>query len=282
MLSYSRIIPAKSIKGKAPSLFSSFKGASFLPPSFSGSMALEGALVLPLFLLFLFPLLYSLEIVRFQSDLYAAVHQSGSKICFYSYQDKFAQEESGNNAGTAKGEIRERLEKEILPFLCVEKGREGVVIHVEKTVSGDVRITTACSMKPFIWYLPVGDITMEDRFFGHGFVGYTGSGKAGEDEKEMFVYITPAGSRYHLTESCKYLSFHVYAVAGEELEEKRNESGGRYYPCELCEPGETGLVYLTQWGGKYHGRSDCPSIKRTVFIVPISEAGGRPPCRSCG
>ncbi len=150
MLSYSRIIPAKSIKGKAPSLFSSFKGASFLPPSFSGSMALEGALVLPLFLLFLFTLLYSLEIVRFQSDLYAAVHQSGSKICFYSYQDKFAQEESGNNAGTAKGEIRDRLEKEILPFLCVEKGREGVVIHVEKTVSGDVRITTACSMKPFM------------------------------------------------------------------------------------------------------------------------------------
>ena len=96
-------------------------------------MALEGALVLPLFLLFLFTVLYSLEIVRFQSDLYAAVHQSGSKICFYSYQDKFAQEESGNNAGTAKGEIRDRLEKEILPFLCVEKGREGVVIHVEKT-----------------------------------------------------------------------------------------------------------------------------------------------------
>ena len=70
--------------------------------------------------------------------------------------------------------------------------------------------------------------------------------------------------------------------ANFDLEEKRNESGGRYYPCELCEPGETGLVYLTQWGGKYHGRSDCPSIKRTVFIVPISEAGGRPPCRSCG
>ena len=78
-----------------------------------------------------------------------------------------------------------------------------------------------------------------------------------------------------MTDSCTYLSFHVYAVAGEELGEKRNESGSRYYPCELCGSEQTGLVYLTQWGGKFHGRSDCPSIKRTVFIVPLSEAGGR-------
>ena len=37
-----------------------------------------------------------------------------------------------------------------------------------------------------------------------------------------------------------------------------------------------------EWGNKYHGETDCPSLKRTVYLVPLSEAGGRSACSKCG
>ena len=139
-------------------------------------------------------------------------------------------------------------------------------------------------MQTFIWRLPLGNITINDRYYGHGFVGYTGGDGPGSWKEEAYVYITPFGTRYHLTEGCRDLRVQIQAGMGEELSEIRNGSGGKYYPCGECGPDGKGLVYLTEWGDRYHGRSDCPSIKRTVYIVTLSEAEaeGRSVCRSCG
>ncbi|MGN0377111.1 MAG: hypothetical protein ACI4ED_05705 [Suilimivivens sp.] len=247
-------------------------------------MALEGCLVFPVFLLFLATLLYSLEMVRFQSDVYEAMHQVGSEACFYAYESLYGKAEIalGNREDD---EIKLYLDEQFLPYLCAEGGSEGVQVTVTQDShgKGNIEINTSYSMKPFIRWLPIGNIRIQDNFFGHGFVGYTGDGTwAEEEEKEVYVYITPTGSKYHFSEECTYLKIKIEASPAEAVTSLRNGSGEKYYPCEYCDPKGNGLVYFTEWGNRYHGKSDCPSLKRTVYIIPISEVGERTACSKCG
>ena len=89
-------------------------------------------------------------------------------------------------------------------------------------------------------------------------------------------------TRYHLSDQCTYLRVKVQAVSAEETENMRNGSGEKYTACERCKPVKGGLVYLTAWGNRYHGESDCSALQRTVYMVPQSEAGGRSACSKCG
>ena len=47
------------------------------------SMTVEAALVLPVFIFFLSNILYSFEILRFQCNMKAALHDTGTQICEY-------------------------------------------------------------------------------------------------------------------------------------------------------------------------------------------------------
>ena len=138
-------------------------------------------------------------------------------------------------------------------------------------------------IKPFIYFLPIGTLKIEDGIFGHGFTGYV-PGNCGKPEggTEIYVYITENGTRYHLSDQCTYLRVKVQAVSAEETENMRNGSGEKYTACERCKPVKGGLVYLTAWGNRYHGESDCSALQRTVYMVPQSEAGSRSACSKCG
>lgn len=287
MLSSFNIIKQLQTKFKALSLIKSLKRVSFFPSFYlKGSMALEGSLVLPLLLLFVMTLLFGLEIIRFQSCVFEAMHQSGSRICFSAYGEEYGKADNNiicNSA--AESAIRQYLGMQYLPYLCVNGGKDGVSIQEDRNSvrKGNLEIRVSYDIKTFIWWLPIGSITINDKFFGHGFIGYTGDMNSEEEKKpDIYVYITPSGSKYHVSEECTYLKVKIHAVPGEELEEKRNGSGGKYYACEWCKPQRGGLVYLTDWGNRYHGETDCPALKRTVYIVPLSEAGQRTACRKCG
>ena len=47
-------------------------------------------------------------------------------------------------------------------------------------------------------------------------------------------------------------------------------------------PADSPKVYITDYGVLYHTRIDCPDLKRRVSVVRLSEAGGRRACRDCG
>lgn len=285
MFSFRGIRKRKSNSEKAPSQSSFFERASFSFPLFlKAGMALEGCLVMPLFFLFTVTLLYSLEMVRFQSDAFEAMHQVGSKMCFLAYERVYEQGTAGHFAQTQEEEIKQYLEGQILPYLCVEGGSEGVLVNAawDSCGDGNMEIRISYAMKPFIRWLPIGDEGMSDVFFGHGFVGYRESGGTAGRDSESYVYITPSGSKYHFSQECTYLKVNIRAETTEEISGLRNGSGEKYYPCEICHPGRQGLVYFTEWGNRYHGETDCPSLKRTVYLVPLSQVGERSACSKCG
>ncbi len=246
---------------------------------FRAGMALEGCLVLPLFLFFMMTVLLSLEIVRFQSQVQEALFQAGNRSAFLEYQVKYtgmAREDAGR-------QVREYLGNQVCPYLCVRDGETGVSLkNLSVSQKGEIVYQAAYHIKPFITLLPIGDILINDRFYSHAWTGYQGTEAWGnESRKEIYVYITDTGSRYHLQSGCTYLHVRVQAINHNRIGEIRNESGGKYYPCERCRPPREGIVYITSDGNCFHGQSDCPALKRTIYMIPLSQASAYSPCRKC-
>ena len=191
--------------------------------------------------------------------------------------------ESGEPEGDLCQMVRESLRQEPFPYLCVNGGEAGMTVLAEADAYENISVKIDYDIKPFISFLPIGTLKIEDGIFGHGFTGYV-PGNCGktEGEAEIYVYITENGIRYHLSDQCTYLRVKIQAVSAEETEHMRNGSGERYTACERCRPVKGGLVYLTAWGNRYHGESDCSALQRTVYMVPLSEVGDRSACSKCG
>lgn len=261
----------KSYSSKALSLIRWQKRAAFPFSSFlKGGMTFEGCLVLPLFLFCMGTLLYGIEIVRFQSDAWEAMHQAGSRSCLLSCE-------------AAGDTVMEYLDRQLLPYLCVKQGRRGVHVIENKEKNGEIELTVSYQIRPFLFRFPIGNISASDSFYGHDFKGYRGGGFAGENtETEKYVYVTETGSKYHFSENCTYLRVTVQAVRSGELSDKRNTSGEKYDSCERCKPAGRGMVYLTEWGNRYHESPNCSALKRNVFVIPLSCRGNRTACSKCG
>ncbi|MCM1127210.1 MAG: hypothetical protein NC429_12155 [Lachnospiraceae bacterium] len=258
------------------------KGAFFLPSiRLKGSMALEGSLVLPIFLFFMMTILLSLEAVRIQSNVQEALHQAGNERAFTQNR---TEDQKGLNTDVSE-RITAYIEKQEFPYLCVAKGKDGIVVSDCSSVTdkGLVRLKASYQLKPFIRWIPVGNLTFEDEYYSHAWVGFLGTEDTGQrTEQDSYVYITKTGTKYHVSCDCTYLRIPVKAVNGGQIHELRNASGGKYYPCERCRPKESGLLFVTEEGSRYHGEADCSSLKRTVFMIPLKEADGYTPCKKCG
>ena len=252
----------KMQKVKVPSLkvfkyinVSFYKGAFFLSSvKAKAGMALEGSMVFPVFLFFIMTILLSLEAVRFQSQVQEALHQTGNKNAFLEYQVKYL------------------------------GGEEGIYLQdLSVLKEGKIEYKISYELKPFINWIPIGKIIINDRFFSHGWIGYVnGSEQEKEGETEIYVYITQTGRKYHLLRECTYLCVEIEAVKYEQIEDLRNFSGGKYYACERCRPLKAGTVYITSEGRSYHGQADCSSLKRTIYMVPLKEVAEYDPCSKCG
>ena len=89
------------------------------------------------------------------------------------------------------------------------------------------------------------------------------------------VYVTENGLVYHKDYHCSYLDLSIRMTHMGTVSDLRNESGGRYYPCEHCMKGNAGTIYITNFGDRYHSSLSCSGLKRTIYAIPVSEAAGK-------
>lgn len=272
-----KMVKTPSLSVNLLKIKSLYKRALFLSSGKSkAGMALEGSLVLPIFLFFMMTVLLSLEVVRFQSQVQEALFQAGTKSAFSGYQIKYA----GREREDVKHQVREYLDSQLYPYLCIRENISWQNLSIAS--DGRVLYQVSYTLKPFINWLPIGELKINDRFVGHMWTGYTGA-QAGEigGEEEIYVYITDTGSRYHLSHDCAYLRVKVQAVNYEMIDSLRNQSGGKYYACAKCRPLKGGIVYITADGSSFHRYADCSALKRTVYIIPLKEAEKYSPCSKC-
>ena len=69
-----------------------------------------------------------------------------------------------------------------------------------------------------------------------------------------------------------------------DLDNERNGSGGRYYPCTVCAHGDVpDTIYVCSEGDRYHYDFDCYTLTRNYSPVPLSEVeDSHRPCSRCG
>lgn len=129
-------------------------------------------------------------------------------------------------------------------------------------------------------YFPVNAI-------GRAFTGrYYPKEKGGEETEDTIVFVTKSGTVYHTSSLCTHIKLSVTEISGEEVLNRRNTGGGKYYPCEFCMRGKTatGRVFITKEGNRVHTKKDCAGIKRTVRSMNRTEAERRgfKRCERCG
>lgn len=259
-----------------------------------GSMTLEAAFALPFFLFAVINILFAVNIIGTQSRINAALHQTGNKMAFagYVYERTVGTVLPDSLAGVAmteiyaRGRILEYVGRDYLDRSCVVNGAAGISLAGSSVMeSGDViNLKVSYKVKPFAGIMGFSGFTMSQCYYGRAWTGYDVTQYVSDTRLEdPMVYITETGTVYHLDRNCTYLNPSVEPVPATLVGDRRNESGGKYYSCEICGSG-TGLgqVYITGQGSSYHSRINCPGLKRTIYTVPLSQVGGKGRCSKCG
>lgn len=282
------------------------------------SLTLEAALVLPLFIYFFIALLYFIRIFTVQEYIQEALTKKGLSIAktAYIYSDFLDIEEAESfdgslfqeeldvavdgiadavfNPAAVKLLLAGELDTDIINHSCIKDGFQGISFYYSE-ILGDsdcIDLVARFHTELPIPFFGLSEMWMIQRvrlraWTGHKVPAAYTMSENGDDD-EAFVYITETGTVYHRNENCSHIKLTVKEAAGIPSY-LRNESGGKYYPCESCcghgaseQPSGTETYYITSFGDRYHASRSCPGIKRTVKKVPMSEVSGMNPCKRCG
>lgn len=179
------------------------------------------------------------------------------------------------------------MQTEKLLNLCDTAKKAGMYAYVEGKAQEEITLPIRYSYESPVSLIPLPKIWMKNSVTVHTWTGYggcdDGQGEKGAEVEEM-VYVTVHGGVYHTHENCNHLDLSIHQVTAGSLENLRNDSGGKYYPCEHCSRGNcspTGLVYITDTGNRYHVLAGCSDLKRTVRLVKKSELKNLSQCKDC-
>ena len=254
-----------------------------------GSMTVEAAMLVPIFIFCVVNLLFGIQIIETSSRITASLHEVGNEICSFGYAiDEGVGEgvPSGIASSTyAVAAINKKLGSTVKNRGGIKGGLMGINYLGTNVMSsgGIVKISMGYSLK---YPIDIGIRTyrLGTSYYGHAWVGYEADGAVGDnDEDDPIVYVTPNGTAYHTDRDCVYLNPSISSISSQDISQKRNTSGDKYYACEICGGGiGIGVVYITSYGTRYHSNLHCSGLKRTISAIHLSEVGGRHACSKCG
>lgn len=217
--------------------------SSFLFSSQEGSMTIEAAVAIPVFLFAILNLLSIILLFGEYSTNLADMHQRAKLLSVHAHVLEEGQD-VGNDLIIQTKVLKIKPMIELMGF---ETGQTIVQCRLRK------------------W------------------TGYDVAGKNNRVDEEEWVYITPYGESYHRSRECRYLNLKIFAATMEQMNSYRNKSGEKYYSCQVCaRDSRSGVCFYTEYGNRYHFMPNCSALKRTIKTVKISEVGNRHACSYCG
>lgn len=258
-----------------------------------GSMTVEAALVLPLFLLAMLSLICLIELMSLQSAVNLALYNAGKETASCGYGIEKAGSsflpDGMSGSGITKLYLKNKVKKELNndAELCryIIGGSGGISMASSEIEKKTGRLYLKASYKVKLPFQLRGtpSLRFESRACIKLWNGYLGEGFS-DGGTDTIVYITNTGVVYHRSLECTHLKRSIQSIPSTLVDRKRNESGGKYYPCERCIKGGKApkLVYIAGYGDRYHNSLSCSGLKRGIRSIPLSEVGVRPPCQKCG
>lgn len=245
-------------------------------PDSKGSVTVEAAISIPIFLFAVLCLVYLLEIQAIRTSIHSAV-QSAAKnaaedIVIIPVLNLFKfRSDIVNFIGS------DRLDRSI-----IDGGSSGISCLTSwyQPDTGEIHVNVSYKVRlPFPGFLNPG-VRQKEQFVVKAWTGYEKSQMEGEDGR--IVYVTDEGSVYHTNYQCTYLQLSVRFVPSSGLTSLRNLSGGKYYACEKCTHGSVMAgVYITDNGGKYHNSLNCGGLRRSIRAVKKTDISGMGSCSRC-
>lgn len=286
--------------------------APVLKKQYMASLTVEAALVLPLFIYFILAFLYFIQIFTVQETIQSSITRMGMNLskAAYVFQDftdtgdaaDFDFTIFNNEFDFKPGNIADELGSEALirlyaqDFLdnnqinnsCIIGGFDGLSFYGTDIIGSndDIDIVVSYKVKIPVKLFVINEMKMVQRVRLRKWTGYRLSPAYSAEEggkDDSIVYITESGSVYHTDRNCSHIRLSIRAVTGIP-KDLRNNSGGKYYPCEACcdnDDIENKIYYITSDGSRYHSDRNCSKIKRNVKEIKLSEAGSRTPCKRC-
>ena len=269
-----------------------------------GSLSVEAALSLPLFVMAVLSLSFLFQVMLFEHRLQAAMEYAVGRASVYVYLAEH--EYSAEEIGAAEGK---ELEEMILQGGLTAAYLQARTVYAIGTdiferspvVGGALGLNPLGSALPdqegnidYVLHYKVripfipgrfSEIRISQRVCRRIWGGTARSSEEQENAaaEEQYVFVTDSGTVYHISRDCSHLRLSTHMVSLTELEKLRSSDGSIYYPCERCgrQPA-AGFVYITNDGNRYHTTLDCPGLKRSVKEIPLSETGNRNRCKTCG
>ncbi len=174
-----------------------------------------------------------------------------------------------------------RIQTERVSSLCEKAMEEGMYVYLTGEERPVVDIPEVRTYRLPVSIVPLPAFVITSRGRVHSWIGADREGTAGTAEE--MVYVAASGHVYHTDPHCSYVDLSVRQAAGTQVEDLRNDYGALYAPCGSCSEGEepAQVVYITGKGTRYHNQMSCSRLKRTVRMVPLSEAAGHSLCSRC-
>lgn len=259
-------------------------------PNKRGSMTLEAALVLPVFIFFIINLFSVMEMLRFHGNVTLALRNVGNKLAVYGYlYDQVIEDEEvleTTLGGVAfsylyiKRQMEDYLGEDYLENVPVMGGKGGLIFAKADIMEDDIisLVLTYRVKMPFV-LSKLYSVRTFNYYYARAWTGYKVA-----DRDETYAYVTETGSVYHTNKECTHILLSIKETTAREVLRLRNDQGEKYTPCEKCGDIENIDLYITSEGNRYHGSLLCSGLKRTVYEIAFDEAKekGYNACSRCG
>ena len=247
-----------------------------------GSLTIETALVLPLFLFGVLLLLSLLSALRFTVALEGILRTEVKKLS----QEVYAMDGHALlNEAYVRGELEAAL-SEGFGKLPVKGGAKGIDLCGSQLDNREIITLRA----EYEWELPFDMMGLfsyrsASTCTQHTWIGYEKGLYGAEGKSDEEVYVAKNGKVYHRNILCSHIRLSIYPTTGDAVDGLRNSSGGKYYPCEQCHAGKKDKeLYVALNGDRYHNSLGCSGLKRTIRTMKLSQAlaEGLSACKRCG
>lgn len=276
-----------------------------------GSLTVEAALVLPIFIYFMIAFIYILQIISIHEHIQNTITEIGYDTTRYAYvyhrieeyqgdeerdgdldevsEDSFFQNidiifTRGIGITYYKMQLNNYLDEEFINNSCVKDGMSGITTYLSSFMEYEDTIDIIVQYKIKIPFVHLNEIPMMQRIRLKGWNGWQVSIQSDEDENEEEVYVAHSGTVYHKSKNCTYIDIKVEEIPFVSIPITTNKSGETYSACNICIKGQivnTANVYITSTGNKYHILLKCSSLKRTIRVISIHDVGSLRPCSRC-
>lgn len=250
------------------------------PPCFlqEASFTLEAAVILPVMALFFVMIMMFFRVMQVQMDVQKALDDTGRSLAVY------AVEENGNSGTVvsmtaANILFRKNITKNDNINRYVTNKAAGISLSKSKYTEKEIYLTASYSIKMPVALPGKSQIRIKQHAVCRKWTGWTNdSNDTGE-----WVYVAENGDVYHTSRECTHIKLSVTSANYSEIEKKRNKHGEKYRECEYCAEGikTKNIVFITDQGNRFHYDLNCSGIKRTIYMIRLSEVGNRKKCSRC-